>query len=177
MEFLAVLGHLWKKRGLWSWVRTGMTEKLKDQGRSRSKRPSSDTFHIARYLQRSYRKTLSLRTSNLFTKCLFIVLLPLNPPPSQQENDGFSLEFIHWKALKQNCEHSAKIALSENCEQTLWKSRTKRIMNKRAFLIHACFYGVSYNYRAICCKMGYRTDVPVWAKCQGGGYHTILGEC
>ena len=25
----------------------------------------------------------------------------------------------------------------------------------------ACFYGVSHNYRAIYCKMGYRTDAPV----------------
>ena len=30
-----------------------------------------------------------------------------------------------------------------------------------AKLFCACFYGVSHNYRAICCKMGYRTDVPV----------------
>ena len=25
----------------------------------------------------------------------------------------------------------------------------------------ACFNGVSHNYRAICCKVGYRTDVPL----------------
>ena len=25
-----------------------------------------------------------------------------------------------------------------------------------------CFCGASHNYRAICCKMGYRTDVPAW---------------
>ena len=30
-----------------------------------------------------------------------------------------------------------------------------------AKLFRACFHGVSHNYRAICCKMGYRTDVPV----------------
>ena len=30
-----------------------------------------------------------------------------------------------------------------------------------AKLSRACFYGVSHNYRAIRCKMGYRTDVPV----------------
>ena len=30
-----------------------------------------------------------------------------------------------------------------------------------AKLFRACFCGVSHNYRAICCKMGYRTDVPV----------------
>ena len=31
-----------------------------------------------------------------------------------------------------------------------------------AKLVRACFCGVSDNYRAICCKMRYRTDVPVW---------------
>ena len=30
-----------------------------------------------------------------------------------------------------------------------------------AKLFRACFYGVSHNNRAIRCKMGYRTDVPV----------------
>ena len=30
-----------------------------------------------------------------------------------------------------------------------------------AKLFRACFCGVSHNFRAICCKMGYRTDVPV----------------
>ena len=31
-----------------------------------------------------------------------------------------------------------------------------------AKLFRACFLGVSHNYRAICCKMVHRTDVPVW---------------
>ena len=30
-----------------------------------------------------------------------------------------------------------------------------------AKLLRACFCAVSHNYRAICCKMGYRTGVPV----------------
>ena len=30
-----------------------------------------------------------------------------------------------------------------------------------AKLFRACFYGVLHNYRAIYCKMGYRTDVSV----------------
>ena len=30
-----------------------------------------------------------------------------------------------------------------------------------AKLSRGCFYGVSHNYRAISCKLGYRTDVPV----------------
>ena len=34
--------------------------------------------------------------------------------------------------------------------------------------IVSCFNGASHNYRAICCKMGYRTDVPVPAKSKRG---------
>ena len=31
-----------------------------------------------------------------------------------------------------------------------------------AKLLLACFFnGISHNYRAMCCKMGYRTDMPV----------------
>ena len=30
-----------------------------------------------------------------------------------------------------------------------------------AKLFRACFYWVSHNYRAICCKIGYRRNVPV----------------
>ena len=30
-----------------------------------------------------------------------------------------------------------------------------------AIVFRACFGGVSHNYRAICCKIGYRTDVSV----------------
>ena len=33
--------------------------------------------------------------------------------------------------------------------------------NSIAKPFRACFYGVSHDYRAICCKMGYYTDVPV----------------
>ena len=47
-----------------------------------------------------------------------------------------------------------------------------------AKLFRACFCGVSHNYRAFPCKMGYRTDVPVTVKLSTkGGYRTILGEC
>ena len=38
-------------------------------------------------------------------------------------------------------------------------------------------FGVSCNHCEICCTIGYHADVPVRAKCQGGGYRTILGEC
>ena len=37
-------------------------------------------------------------------------LVLLNPPFPKQRSDGFPLEFLLKKALKQNCEHSAKIA-------------------------------------------------------------------
>ena len=33
-----------------------------------------------------------------------------------------------------------------------------------AKLFRACSYGVSHDYSAICCKMGYRTGVPVWLR-------------
>ena len=45
-----------------------------------------------------------------------------------------------------------------------------------AKIFRACFYGVSHNYRAIRCKMGYRTDVPVKLSSKRG-YRTILGYC
>ena len=34
------------------------------------------------------------------------------------------------------------------------------IVSRNSFVL--VFYGVSHNYRAIRCKMGYRTDMPVW---------------
>ena len=47
-----------------------------------------------------------------------------------------------------------------------------------AKLFRARSCGVSHNYRAICCRMGYRTDAPVWNQVQrGGGYRTVLGDC
>ena len=53
---------------------------------------------------------------------------PLNHPPPNQQNDGFPLEFL----LKGP--QTELRTLSQNCEQTLQKLRTNRIMNKRAFL-------------------------------------------
>ena len=63
-----------------------------------------------------------------FVHILFTIFVPLNPPPNQQ-NDGFPLQF-----LLQGPQTELR-TLSQNCEQTLQKLRTKRIMNKRAFLI------------------------------------------
>ena len=45
-----------------------------------------------------------------------------------------------------------------------------------AKLFRACFYGVSHNYRAICCKMGYRTDVPMWNEVPRGGIAPFWGN-
>ena len=36
---------------------------------------------------------LSLGNSSLFTKFVFTIFVPLNPPPSNQQSDGFPLEF------------------------------------------------------------------------------------
>ena len=56
------------------------------------------------------------------------------PPPNQQI-DGFPLEF-----LLQEPQTELR-TLSQNCEQTLQKLRTNRILNKRAFLKHFTFLG------------------------------------
>ena len=46
-----------------------------------------------------------------------------------------------------------------------------------AKLFRTCFYGVSHNYRAICCKMGYRTYVSVrLLSAKGGGVSHRFGE-
>ena len=69
-----------------------------------------------------------LGNASLFTKCLFTIFAPLNPPLSNQQSDGSPLEFL----LKGP--QTELRTLSQNCEQTLAKLRTNRIMNKRAFL-------------------------------------------
>ena len=64
----------------------------------------------------------------MFTKFLFTIFAPLNPPPPNQHNDGFPLEFL----LK--APQTELRTLSKNCEQTLQKLRTNRVVNKQAFL-------------------------------------------
>ena len=164
--------------------------------------------------------------ASLFTIFLFTIFATLKPPPPpNQRSDEFPLE------LKLKVPQTELRTLGQNCEQTLPKFRTNRIMNKRALLIfiredqtctdlwatisrhllpafpgsqkqwihtgdvsrnsrtflmfglrgpaaillisrdtcsdsiakrfRAWFYWVSHNCRAICSKMGYRTDVPV----------------
>ena len=55
-------------------------------------------------------------------------LCTLDPPPPNEQNDGFPLEF-----LLEGPQTELR-TLSQNCEQTPQKLRTNRIMNKRAFL-------------------------------------------
>ena len=69
------------------------------------------------------------RNASLFTMFLFTIFAPLNLPPPNQQNDGFPLEF-----LLKGPETELR-TLIQNCEQTLQKLRTNRIMNKRAFQI------------------------------------------
>ena len=66
--------------------------------------------------------------ANSFTKILFTTFVPINPPPPNQENEGFPLEFL----LKEP--QTELRTLSQNCEQTLHELRTDRITNKWVFL-------------------------------------------
>ena len=70
----------------------------------------------------------SLGNASLFTKCLFTIFVPLDPPPPNQQSDGFPLDFLS------KGPQTELRTLSQNCEQTLQKLQTNRIMNKRAFL-------------------------------------------
>ena len=76
-------------------------------------------------------KGFTLGNASLFTKFLFTIFAPLNPPPPNRQNDGFSLEFL----LKEP--QTELRTLSQDCEQTLQKLWTNRIVNKRAFLTYS----------------------------------------
>ena len=58
----------------------------------------------------------------------------LTPPPPNQQDEGFPLEFLLERP------QTELRTLSQNCEQTLQKLRTNRIMNKRAFLKYDRLY-------------------------------------
>ena len=60
--------------------------------------------------------------ASLFTKLLFIIFVPFNPPPPNQRDDGFPLEFL----LKGP--QTELRTLRQNCEQTLQNLRTNRIV-------------------------------------------------
>ena len=68
-----------------------------------------------------------LGNAGLFTKCLFTIFVPLDTRSPNQQSDGLPLDFL----LKGP--QTELRTLSQNCEQTLQKLRTNRIMNKRAF--------------------------------------------
>ena len=93
-----------------------------------------ETYCAAQDMHTCLDKDIVTRTllgnASLFTKRLFIIFVPLNPPPPNQQNDEFPLDFL----LKGP--QTKLRTLSQNCEQTLQKLRTNRIMNKRAFLIY-----------------------------------------
>ena len=65
--------------------------------------------------------------ARLFTKCLFTIFVPLNPPlpTSKKQNDGFPLEFLskgpqtELRILRQNCEQTLpNCSNKQNFEQT-----------------------------------------------------------
>ena len=69
-----------------------------------------------------------LGNASLFTKFLFTILVPVNPPPSNSEVMDLVLK------LYKKAPQTELRTLSQNCEQTLPKLRTNRIANKWAFL-------------------------------------------
>ena len=75
-----------------------------------------------------FSEVIILGNASLFTKFVFTISVPLNPLPPIQQSDGFPLEFL----LKGP--QAELRTLSQNCEQTVLKLQTNRIMNKRAFL-------------------------------------------
>ena len=66
--------------------------------------------------------------ASLFTKVLFTKFVPLNPPLPTSKVMDFLLILLKGPQAKLR-------TLSQNCEQTPQKSRTNRVMNKRALLI------------------------------------------
>ena len=94
-------------------------------------------IEITRMVKNNPKRFLGLGNAILFTHFWFAIFVPLNPPPSQpakwwiKGDPGFPLEF-----LLEGPQTELR-TLSQNCEQTLQKLRTNRIMNKRAFLDRA----------------------------------------
>ena len=61
----------------------------------------------------------------------------------------------------QHCYHVGGGAASLEAQQRYFSYRAILVAIVSHNHFRACFHGVSHNYRAIRCKMGYRTDVPV----------------
>ena len=75
--------------------------------------------------------------ANLFTKCLFTILVPLYPPPPNQQNDGFPLEFLLKELQTELRTHS------KNCEQTelwsnggFWNNSNNKVRFGNLFVCH-----------------------------------------
>ena len=83
---------------------------------------------ILRQKNRRTSKLAILGNASLFTKNLFTILCPLTPAPPNQQNNGFPPDFV----LKGP--QTELRTLSQNCEQTLQKLRTNRIMKIWVFL-------------------------------------------
>ena len=62
------------------------------------------------------------------------ILVPVIPPPFNQRNEGFPLEFLLEGASNRIANTQPKLRTN------LQKSRTNRVMNKRAFLICVSFF-------------------------------------
>ena len=115
----------------------------------------------------------------LFTIFLFTTFVPLKPPPPNQQNDGFPLEF-----LLEGPQTELR-TLSQNCEQTLQKLRTNRITNleaqQRYFSFRAIPVAIVSQNSFVLVFVGYRTTIARYVakcgiaqmclcetKCQGG---------
>ena len=90
---------------------------------------SPENLKSASQSRKNRSEHLYLGNASLFIKILFTIFVPMNPPPPNQQNEGFPLEF-----LSEGPQTELR-TLGQNCEQTLQKLRTNRIMNKRAFPI------------------------------------------
>ena len=87
------------------------------------------------------------------------ILCPLNPPPPNQQSDGFPQEFV----LKGP--QTELRTLNQNCEQILLKLRTNRIVNKRVLLSFGnsqtwlfqawLFAKTSYAFAGFCAKSSF----------------------
>ena len=128
-SFVLVLHRIsQQKKGLPLPLGRGVCETKSKNGRSRPRKPFISRVFCAQGL-RPWSQTMVFRKRQfVHKKFCSQFLCSLTPPPPNQQNEGFPLEF-----LLEGPQTELR-TLSQNCEQTSQKLRTKRIMNKRAFL-------------------------------------------